>query len=583
MPSGLDRAGEDGRPLRPREASGNDAGEPGSTKTPEDRRSSSRAEKAIPWVSGVLAAMPVLLSPYPPMTDFPRQEALVALLRYLDETTRSPSGLYVLNLGHSDQLFHLLAWPLSTIVPVTLACKLVVAASLLAIPLATARLARHRGSSAWVAPATVPIALGWTLSRGFVSDLLGLAILLAFLPLLDRFSRAPTWRMFGGAVTGTFVLYLANPLSLLVYVVGAFAFAALEPLGKMTLLRTMPGLAGLAMIGADILHRVGPARPSLLKAVSLRAKIIDLPERLVGMSDQGSSWILFGSCLLFLAMISVRRLTIRPRIVTGEPAPGGRVGRLQHRLRPYRFAILAGICAMGYLAIPASLNGTSLAYQRLLAPTYALIAVSAGVTFAAQPKLLIRLLAAALPMESLLVLWPACVDASRNAEYLDTLLTRIPMKSSVASIDLRDSELRPYDAGTVYHRVLVARGGRVLDSPTDAATAPVVMQRQVRWNEAARRVTDDALALRPTQDLTRFQYVLVHSGSTDNTRIVAAALLPDATFVDTAGEWALFRSTHATVPLDTPEPPAPAPPPLTLRERIMVLARRASTPPHQRQ
>ena len=538
-----------------------------------------RAERFVGWIAGLLAALPVLVWPYPPMTDLPRHEAIVALLRTWGDPERAPPGLYVLNLGHPRQLFHLLALPFSYVVSVTLACKIVVALTMVAIPVAAARLARHRGSSPWIAPALVPMALGWQFSRGYVNDLLGLAALLAFLPSLDAFVNSPSGRRLRPVLAGLVVLYLAHEVMLFVYVAAAFAFALLEPVDdrKTAALRAVPPIAGVLLGALALLLEREAVMPPTTNAV-LSVRLRELPETLVGASDRGSVWIVFGSCLFVLAMFALegRRQRAAARgaegdvAVTDQPRATGYVERLQHMFRPYRFELLGALCFVLFIGGPASLDGIAMLNQRFLAPAYALAAIGAGAS-CTNPRGLVRMLAAILPLEALLIGWPAFVDASRSIEALDRLLARIPRQSAVVSVDLGGAYSRPYDPAPAPNRMLVTRGGRVLSPWAEGPSMPVTVAAPFRWAEISARMTRDELALRPRHDLSRFSYVIVHSGSTQDVHLAAAALLPDARFVDTAGEWALFKSTHAVAPLDAPELPLPAPPPATLRARIQAV------------
>src|SRR5205814_1012589 len=128
------------------------------------------------------------------ITDLPYHEAGVAILRHFDDVTKYPPGLYRRNLGEPNQLFHMIAWALSYVISTRWAVKLVVAASVLAIPVAGARLARYVGSSPLSSSLLSPLALGWLFSWGLVANLLGIAVFMLMAPTLDRFAREPTGR-----------------------------------------------------------------------------------------------------------------------------------------------------------------------------------------------------------------------------------------------------------------------------------------------------------------------------------------------------------------------------------------------------
>ena len=186
---------------------------------------SEAAGRIAAWVAGALLAAPVLAFRYPPMGDLPMHEALVALVRRLGDASFAPAGLYELNLGPPNQLFHLVAAALALVVPTDLACKLVVAAAVAATPVAGARLASHLGTSAWSGLLVAPLALGFAFRWGLVGNVVALPILLASLPALDRYTKEPDARRAAVACLLAVLLYLAHESAIVVYA-GATAILA---------------------------------------------------------------------------------------------------------------------------------------------------------------------------------------------------------------------------------------------------------------------------------------------------------------------------------------------------------------------
>src|ERR1700690_167488 len=92
-----------------------------------------------PWAAGLLLAAPVLFAYYPPMTDLPFHEGEIGALRHFRDASMFPHGLYRLNLGEPNQLFHMLGWALSSVMATRWAVKPVVAARIVAIPVCAAR------------------------------------------------------------------------------------------------------------------------------------------------------------------------------------------------------------------------------------------------------------------------------------------------------------------------------------------------------------------------------------------------------------------------------------------------------------
>src|SRR5580704_193936 len=141
-----------------------------------------------PWLllAGALLAAPVVVVPWPPSTDLSLHAGMVALLARRGDPTFAAPGLYELALGHANQLFYLLAWPLALVTRAEVACRLMLAAIVAGTIVAAGHLAAHMGRTRWAALAVAPAALGWSFYWGFAPQMLGLALWMAALPLLDR-------------------------------------------------------------------------------------------------------------------------------------------------------------------------------------------------------------------------------------------------------------------------------------------------------------------------------------------------------------------------------------------------------------
>ena len=138
-------------------------------------------ERLAPWLAGAAIALPVLLARYPPMTDVPLHEAVVGLLRHWGDPRYVPADVYDLNLGLGNQLFYFLILALSYAMPMAMATKAIVAATLVFLLVATGRLADHLGVTRWAAPIVAPIALGWMFFWGLLSNLMGVGLYLFML------------------------------------------------------------------------------------------------------------------------------------------------------------------------------------------------------------------------------------------------------------------------------------------------------------------------------------------------------------------------------------------------------------------
>ena len=540
--------------------------------------STQRADNLAPWLAGLLLAAPVLLSYYPPMTDLPLHEAAVSILRSFHDTAMFPPGLYRLNLGQPNQLFHMIAWPLAYLVGSRWAVKLVVAAAVVAIPACAARFARHVGATPLAALVIAPMALGWLFGWGLITNLVGLGALLAMLPVLDRFEEEPTPRRATMTLGALVFLYFAHEAMMFVFAGAALLFAALYPLSwKKTLARTVPFCFGVAITYLQNLWQ----KPLLSPAVqgmpliwhSPWHKFKRIPNIILPATDDLVQLSMLALCLMAIGSFVWLRARERG---TGAPASGTRFERLQSWGRRHRWEIFAVGCFATYFAFPATLNGATLVYHRWFPPAFATFVVAAAPrdlwSRAARIPLFIAFV---LPVGTLLVTWPSFVDSGRAYRKLDELLPLIAPGSALAELDLGPGDpTRTYSLGPSGGRVLAMRGGRLAFAFTDSPVSPVVIPKPIRWNESLLRLGFDSWAFRPEHDLRSFRYVLVRTSDPNVAALAELALAPEARYVATAGEWVLFESTVPVVPVVSRAVLMPNPTPEQLRDRAARIANR---------
>jgi len=529
------------------------------TRMPAANAKVSRIDRLVPWLGGLALAVPVVATRYPPMSDLPLHEGMVALLVHHADATWAPPGLYALNLGHANQLFYLLAYPLALLVATDLACKLVVAAIVVLTLGAAGRLAAHLGRSPWAALTLAPVVVGWTFFWGFVANLLGFALFLLALPLVDR-AEAKGARGAGLACALAVLVFLAHEASALALSGAIVVFALSEPLHRRTLVRLAPVAVMGALSVVEIVRDHAIETP-LAKLFAqqvlwhpLATKLSSVPRLLTGAHGLWTDLALLAPAL-GLAVLGV---VVRAR---GREEPP----------RARRYAVLAGVLLLAYLAAPYSVNFGAYLYVRFLAPAFAV-----AVLAAAPSKLHVaaRLAAVAVPLATLSVAMPQFAAASDDHRQLDTLTAQIDRASAVDVLHVgkRDKTLL-FEATGAGNRVLAERGGRLAFSFTEYPIAPVVIAPAYQWNDTGFRLYADPTSLRPGFDLDRFRYVLVHARDAELAKLVERAIAPDARVVAVSGEWTLFESTHTMLPLTAADAPLPPDPPATLQERVHTVVR----------
>ncbi|HEX3343875.1 MAG TPA: hypothetical protein VHS09_04845, partial [Polyangiaceae bacterium] len=234
-------------------------------------------------------------------------------------------------------------------------------------------------------------------------------------------------------------------------------------------------------------------------------------------------------------------------------------------------AFVAAALFAVYLAAPYSVNFGAFLYVRFLAPAFAVAVLAAA---PGRLHVAAKVVAACVPAATVAVALPQFAAASASCEEVDALLARMAPDSAVDVLHVgkRDKALlfEPTGAG---NRALAVHGGRLAFSFAEYPIAPVVVPPAFQWNDTLLRLYADPTSLRPSIDLDRFRYVLVHGGEPPLTRLVEQALLPDARLAGVAGEWTLFESTHTVVPLTAKDSALPPEPPPTLQERVHALVR----------
>jgi hypothetical protein len=526
------------------------------------------AERLAPWCAGVLLALPVLIVKFPPMADLPLHEASVGLLRHWGDRAFSPPGVYFVNLGHANQLFSLLAYALSWIVPIAWASKLVVAAALVALPVAAAHFADHVGASRWMALLVAPIGIGWLFFWGLIQNILGLAALLAVLPAIDTFASLPTWRGALRVCGAMLLLHFAHEAMQLVACV-AIVFCSVDApfTRRLTLLRLVPIGFCLAVVYAAnwfAWHFAGPVHLGTQAFV-----FYELSHKLESISG-----VLFGgfepyvrNLMMVLAATPVV-LAIVPRL------RGPRAGSVTAWFHRYRFELLALSLFVVYLVAPANIKSTTLVYHRFLPPAWAIFAVAAASGTRNVLRLVPRAICAAVPCASLLIAWPTFVDAQHIYSDLAVLTKHMARGSSVVCVDLGpDPEYRLWSPVVAMGHVVAENGGRSMYDYTQSPISVVSQRPDKQWSDVVERITGRTFMIRPRWDLTHFRYLLILTPQPTLGIAASLALRDDARPIASSGNWYLFESTHALSPIDAPDAPLPSPAPPTLSRLLKKVAK----------
>lgn len=535
----------------------------------------SRTERLMPWLVGAVFALPVLIARFPPMADLPLHEASVGLLRHWSDDRFTPKALYELNLGQSNQLFSLLVLLLSFPLPITWASKVVVAGSLFALPLAAAHFATHVRAPRSAVLLVAPIGFGWLFFWGLIQNIIGIVILLAFLPTIDRFAAQPTWRKAAGMCGVILLFHLAHQAMMFVACIALALCSIGSPVRswKSMLIRAVPFAlsAALIVLGTRMAWRL--AGPRLVRSepyifYRFSWKLESIPGVLFGGFEPyiRNSMMLIGAVPIILFAIDRARLA-----ADGPASLAGRVHR-------WRFELFALVLFVLYLASPASLKSTTLIYHRFLPPAWAILATCIGSGTRQVLTLARRAICAALPVGSLLITWPTFADSHRIYSGLEGIVDRIEPGSTVMVLKLgHEPSHRLWSPTVAMGHIVALRGGRALFDYTQSPVSPVVQRPDKEWVIEMDRLEGRPLELRPAWDFVRFRYLALVTSTPGLGEVVELALRGDAHLVASQGDWFLFESNWPVVPTDADDAPVPMPPPPTLQKKLKEIARELDT------
>jgi hypothetical protein len=321
-----------------------------------------------------LWVLPLWVTPFPPMVDYPQQLSLAAILRWYGDPSRRFRETYELALWAPHGLFKLLVAGLAWVLPINVAGRLVVSLSLVAVGAAAVALCRQAGRPGVYALLALALTYNYAFFWGFVDNLLAYPLALGGLALADALFDRPFTARSWLALAGVGVLFYTVHLQFLLLFAGAVGWIAIcrRPDWRrlaLWLSALIPGLAaGLAAMAYGVLRSpvgvITAYERRMRQAPTVRLPVLDklarLPETLFGPTADWWAWASFGLLLTVVTLAVIFRAR-DPR----HPA----------FLRATRFATLAGWLAFLYLVLPEFRGGYLIAQR--IAPFAAMVAVTA--------------------------------------------------------------------------------------------------------------------------------------------------------------------------------------------------------------
>ena len=516
--------------------------------------------------ASALCTLPVWLTTFPPMVDYPQHLAMAAALRFWWDPARGFAETYRLVWTAPQSLFEWLTAGAAFVLPITIAGKLVVALAVAAVGPAALAVTRRLGRPDWYALLPLAMTLNYAYSWGFVGTLFAYPLFLAGLVAADRLLdrlNIPGSRFGPGAWLSlaflTLAFYLVH-LQLLLLFAAAVAWLvavrrpglrrALAPLSAL-----LPGV--LVVLAVVLLPNLLSLETSFspyeqrMKAVGtlwlpLGLKLYILPGLVFGPRRDLADGVLAGLVGVLALVVAAGRSREEDDQV--REGAGGRVGR---ELSGAFAAVAVGLFAL-YLILPERLMGYLVAKR--LAPLAAMLLVLCLPPPSPARARIVKFLAAALLV---LHLGLAASDAAafeRDAAGLADLLRHTGPGHALAGLvydpfpPAADPVLLRYQVYAHFPAFYQAlRGGRVLFSFAELSHS-VVQYRARPWaSDLVARVADhNPRAFSLPQDGPQFDYLLARGEVPE----VLAALGPavSAWEIRSAGRWHLLRRPPGAPP-----------------------------------
>jgi hypothetical protein len=174
----------------------------------------------------ICALVPLWAPRFLPLLDMPDHLDAIAIWHRYREASWGYSKYYNLNLiplpywGYFLPV-HLLAY----LMPLEIANKVYLSAYALALPAATAMLAKQMGRSHWLALFAFPLVFNMNFSFGFITFCAGIVLLTFALVALDRFLQAPSRARAWALALLTLALYLTHVLPWMFFGVASLVLA----------------------------------------------------------------------------------------------------------------------------------------------------------------------------------------------------------------------------------------------------------------------------------------------------------------------------------------------------------------------
>lgn len=514
----------------------------------------SRWAAQLPWI-GLAAAcvFPLFYVRYAPIQDLPQHLAAVRVLHDFHDPALRFARYFELDLWRTQYLaYYVAADLLAYLTGVELACKLLIAGSLVGTPYALRSLLEALGKDGRLALLAFPLAYNAHLVLGFLNFLAAIPLALYGLALAVRQRRASSRTRALALAAIAFVCFYTHvvPFALLALGVGlvglsrsppqmARAYAPLAPVAIALLIWLRASPAGQATAAAARGAESGP----LAQYQPARDALREMPRWLTDVLHDGSglrvlhAWGALIALACALGLAEWLRARVRAARAGSAVQPAAEAPDALARGMALRLSLLAPLCAALYFVLPTGYDWIWPIAPRfpLLAALFAIVALPRFTRLRnVVAALAIALAAASFHFSGRAF---AAFDREEVGDF-DQALAQIPAGQRVVGLIFqrgsRQVAFSPFIHYVAYYQA--RKGGAVMFSFADFPQSPFRFREDARPPRVPPRWEWMPERVRPARDLAFFDYALVRGGP-------GAIARRNSGFVNIhrGGRWSVFR------------------------------------------
>ncbi len=303
----------------------------------------------------VVATLLIWMAPRPPMIDLPQHAGQVALWHDLLTSQSAFYELFWINLFTPYLVGYGLALPLSFVMPVATALKLVLSGAMLLFVVQCIGLRRDLGADRRLDWMVIPAFFGFAWVWGLYTFLVVAPIGLYFMRLADRFARQPSPALAAALVgLGTILLFGHGLIFVLAAAVGGALLLARVRSARTLVMGLLPYLVLGAACLAFVIASNNLGAPAERSEILFKHTLLErITRALLFAQSYGTVWLALP--LTAIILMAPRHMGLRPAWPAAIP-----------------FAIIATII----LTVPSFAMGTDFLYERFalfVLPFYAMM------------------------------------------------------------------------------------------------------------------------------------------------------------------------------------------------------------------